>query len=54
MAPPVGTPILSSVTTQLDNALGRAALNDTERRVIERIVSLLESELGEDLLALWL
>jgi predicted nucleotidyltransferase len=53
-SPPVGTPILSSVTTQLDNALGRAALNDTEHRAIERIVNLLESELGEDLLALWL
>lgn len=42
------------MTVQLDNALGRAALNDTERRAIERIVDLLESELGDDLLAVWL
>jgi predicted nucleotidyltransferase len=51
---PVSTPILSGMATQLDNALGRAALNDTERRATERIVNLLQSELGEDLLALWL
>jgi predicted nucleotidyltransferase len=53
-SPPVGTPILPSVTTQLDNALDRAALNDTERRAIGRIVDLLKSELGDDLLAVWL
>ncbi|MGA8745465.1 MAG: nucleotidyltransferase domain-containing protein [Solirubrobacterales bacterium] len=42
------------MTTQPEDAISRAALNDTERRAIERIVNLLQSELGEDLLALWL
>ena len=42
------------MTAQLDDALSAAALNDTERRAIGRIAGLLESELGDDLLALWL
>jgi predicted nucleotidyltransferase len=36
------------------DALAAAALNDTERRVVKRIVGLLEAELGDDLLAVWL
>ncbi len=47
-------PILSDVATQIDDALSAAALNDTERRAVARIVALLEEELGDDLLAVWL
>jgi predicted nucleotidyltransferase len=47
-------PILSGIATQLADALARAALNDTERRAVARIVARLEAELGDDLLAVWL
>jgi predicted nucleotidyltransferase len=40
--------------TQLDDALSTAALNETERRVVERLVARLRDELGDDLLAVWL
>lgn len=40
--------------TQLDDALSAAALNETERRVIERLVALLRDGLGDELLAVWL
>jgi len=50
----VGTPILLSVTTQLDNALAAATLSDPERRTVQRFVALLGEELGDDLLAVWL
>ncbi len=40
--------------TQLDSALDAAALNDPERRIVGRIVERLRSELGDDLLAVWL
>ena len=39
---------------QLDTALAKAALKETERRAIARVVALLEEELGDDLLAVWL
>ncbi|MGE5282511.1 MAG: hypothetical protein ACM3N0_09380 [Chloroflexota bacterium] len=42
------------MAVELSAALARAALNETERRAVTRIVALLESELGEDLLAVWL
>ena len=42
------------MATQLDNVLSQAALNDTERRVVERVVERLRAELGDDLLAVWL
>jgi len=42
------------IAPQLANALAAAALNETERRGVTRIVALLEEELGEDLLAVWL
>lgn len=42
------------MSAQLSEALAGAALNDTERRVIDRIVEILRVELGEDLLAVWL
>ena len=42
------------MASQLLDALAAAALNDTERRVVKRIVGLLESELGDGLLAVWL
>jgi predicted nucleotidyltransferase len=42
------------VVTQLDDALSMAALNETERRAVARIVDLLQEELGADLLAVWL
>jgi predicted nucleotidyltransferase len=42
------------VATQLDDALAAAALNETERRVVERLVVRLRDELDEDLLAVWL
>lgn len=51
---PVAAPILSGVTTKLDDALSAAALNETERRAVARIVDRLQAELGEDLLAVWL
>ncbi len=47
-------PILCGVPIQLDNALSGAALNDTERRAVGRIVARLQDELGDDLLAVWL
>jgi predicted nucleotidyltransferase len=50
----VTAPILSRVARQLDDALSAAALNEGERLVVERIVALLRSEIGEDLLAVWL
>jgi len=39
---------------RLADALAAAALNETERRAVARIVALLEEELTEDLLAVWL
>lgn len=42
------------MAVQLPDALKQAALNDRERRVVARIVALLEEELGDDLLAVWL
>jgi len=42
------------VPIQPDSALSGAAVNDTERRVVERIVARLRDELGDDLLAVWL
>ena len=47
-------PILSGVATQLDDALSAAALNETERRMIERLLGRLQTELGSNLLAVWL
>jgi len=38
----------------LDEALSTAALSGTERRVVERLVGRLRTELGTDLLAVWL
>lgn len=51
---PVSAPILTGVTAQLDDALSAAALNETERHVIERLLGSLQTELGDDLLAVWL
>lgn len=42
------------MAAQLDEALSAAALNETERRVVERIVGRLREEIGSDLLAIWL
>jgi predicted nucleotidyltransferase len=42
------------MAAQLDDALAAAALNETERRVVQRIVDRLRSEVGSDLLAVWL
>lgn len=42
------------MASQLADALSAAALNETERRAVGRIVAGLESELGDDLLAVWL
>jgi predicted nucleotidyltransferase len=42
------------MTSALSAALAGAALNDIERRAVVRIVALLEEDLGEDLLAVWL
>ncbi len=42
------------MTALLADALAAAALNDTERRVIERLLARLPEELGADLLAVWL
>jgi predicted nucleotidyltransferase len=50
----VTAPILYEVATKLDDALSAAALNDAERRVVERLVGRLRVELGADLLAVWL
>jgi len=50
----VTPPILSGVATQLDDALSAAALNETERRMIERLLGRLQTELGSNLLAVWL
>ena len=47
-------PILSGVATQLDDALSIAALNETERCAVARIVAELEGQLEDDLLAVWL
>lgn len=41
------------VTAQLADALAAAALNDTERRVVERLLARLPEKLGADLLAVW-
>jgi predicted nucleotidyltransferase len=46
--------MLSEVATSLDSALSGASLNETERRVVGRLVAHLGGELGEDLLAVWL
>jgi predicted nucleotidyltransferase len=50
----VSPPILPGVARQLDDVLSGAALNETERRVVERLVVRLREELGDDLLAVWL
>jgi len=42
------------MSADLPKALAQAALNDTERRVVEGIVLSLRRELGDDLLAVWL
>jgi predicted nucleotidyltransferase len=42
------------MVAQLDEVLSAAALNEVERRVVERIVGRLRSEIGSDLLAVWL
>lgn len=42
------------MAAQIDEALATAALNETERRVVERIVGRLREEIGPDLLAVWL
>jgi len=42
------------VATQLGDTLSTAALNETERRAVARIVAELEGELEDDLLAVWL
>ncbi|MGE5336050.1 MAG: hypothetical protein ACM3JL_01340 [Nitrososphaerota archaeon] len=42
------------MAARLDDALATAALNETERRVVERIVGRLRAELGADLRAVWL
>jgi len=42
------------VATQLADALATAALNDTERRVVERLLVRLPEKLGAELLAVWL
>jgi len=42
------------MTSRLSDSLAKAALNETERRAVGRVVELLQSELGEDLLAVWL
>lgn len=42
------------MAARLDDVLSAAALNETERRVVERIVARLRSKLGSDLLAVWL
>ncbi|HEX5527674.1 MAG TPA: nucleotidyltransferase domain-containing protein [Solirubrobacterales bacterium] len=42
------------MAARLDDVLSTAALNETERRVVERLVTRLRAELGPDLLAVWL
>jgi len=42
------------MVADLDDVLEVAALNDTERRVVVRILNRLRSKLGPDLLAVWL
>lgn len=42
------------MAAQLDRALSPAALNETERRIVERLVAHLRSDLGDGLLAVWL
>lgn len=42
------------MVADLDDILESAALNDTERRVITRILARLRSKIGSDLLAVWL
>ncbi len=41
-------------TEQMDDALARAALSAPERRVVERLLTHLCDELGDDLHAVWL
>ncbi len=42
------------MAARLDDVLSTAALNETERRVVERLVARLRAEIGSDLLAVWL
>jgi predicted nucleotidyltransferase len=42
------------MTARLDDPLAKAALSERERRVVARLVDRLPSELGDDLLAVWL
>lgn len=39
---------------ELENALAGAALSERERRVLARLTTMLDEELGSDLLAVWL
>jgi len=42
------------MTTRFDDPLATAMLSERERRVLRRLLDLLRSELGSDLLAVWL
>lgn len=42
------------MATRLDHPLASAALSERERRVVERLLARLRTELGSDLLAVWL
>jgi predicted nucleotidyltransferase len=42
------------MASKLSDSLASAALNETERRAVARIVERLEADLGDDLLAVWL
>jgi predicted nucleotidyltransferase len=50
----VTAPILLGMATQLDDARSPAALNETERRIVDRLVARLRAEFGDALLAVWL
>jgi predicted nucleotidyltransferase len=46
--------MLNWMPSRLSDTLAGAALSETERRVVERIVAALQQRLGESLLAVWL
>jgi predicted nucleotidyltransferase len=50
----LNAPILGAVSAELSVLLAKAALNERERRVLTRLLARLRSELGDDLLAIWL